>query len=344
MSIDSAQHLLDEFNDGNWDEVGAYFNEDFGLFMDYLGKYGLDTEIDYNNIDDEFKNKLLLIKLEKNPEETLKNICDNLITDVYPMKDGYYLYLKDRTELADLFKTYGRDTSPYDVAKMVLGEDSWEPYWDTTNDVYRDVIDDLNEKNLKHLGDYIFKQIGNQDLNIEDYESDFFDELAETQNREGYFRITENDVMGLISDQDAMNELLDGDLETLKSELYSIHNNAYNMAYTDQIYNLVYNELKQYFDPQSWEYQIKETRNGKKVTHEYIKINNFYQDIYDFLSNNATPQWREQYLGYAESYCGFIEGMMDDGQKEWLSFRIPDYADWTDVKKNINEIFTDYVG
>jgi len=36
--------------------------------------------------------------------------------------------------------------------------------------------------------------------------------------------------------------------------------------------------------------------------------------------------------------------MMDDGQKEWLSFRIPDYPDWTDVKENINEIFTDYVG
>jgi len=132
---ETARELLDEFNDGNWDEIGAYFNEDFALFMDYLGKYGLDVEIDFNNIDDEFKNKLLLIKLEKHPQETLNFICDNLITDVYPMKDGYYLYLNDRTELADLFKTYSRDTSPYDVAKMVLGEDSWEPYWDTTNDV-----------------------------------------------------------------------------------------------------------------------------------------------------------------------------------------------------------------
>jgi hypothetical protein len=150
--------------------------------------------------------------------------------------------------------------------------------------------------------------------------------------------------MELINDEDAMNVLLKEDLSDLKSELYSIHNNAYNGAYESEIYNRVYNELKEYFDPQSWEYQTKETHSGKKVTHQYIKINNFYQDIYDFLSNNATPQWREQYLGYAESYCGFIEGMMDDGQKEWLSFRIPDYADWTDVKKNINEIFTDYVG
>jgi hypothetical protein len=343
MSKDAAQHLLDEFNDGNWDEVGAYFNEDFGLFMDYLGKYGLHNEIDYNNIDEEFQNKLLLIKLEKHPQETLNFICDNLITDVYPMKDGYYLYLKDRTELADLFKSYSRDTSPYDVAKAVLGEDGWDPYWDTTDDVYRDVIDQLNKENLRHLGNYIIKQIGNQDLNIEDYESDFFDELAETQNREGFFRITENDVMGLIKDEEAMNELLNGDLEDLKSELYSLHNSSYNHAYESEIYNYVWNELETYFVPKSWEYQEKERYDGKKITHEYLKIRNFHSDIYDFLSNNEWPSWSDAYLGYNSSYCGLIRNMMDNGEKEWLSFRIPDYPDWTLIKKEMNEMITSYI-
>ena len=41
MSLSSAQHLLDEFNNGNWDEVGAYFDEDFQSFYNYLEKYGL---------------------------------------------------------------------------------------------------------------------------------------------------------------------------------------------------------------------------------------------------------------------------------------------------------------
>ena len=340
---ETARELLDEFNDGNWDEIGAYFNEDFALFMDYLGKYGLDVEIDFNNIDDEFKNKLLLIKLEKHPQETLNFICDNLITDVYPMKDGYYLYLNDRTELADLFKTYSRDTSPYDVAKMVLGEDSWEPYWDTTNDVYRDVIDDLNEENLRHLGNYIIKQIGNQDLNIEDYESDFFDELAETQNREGFFRITENDVMGLIKDESAMNELLNGDLEDLKSDLYSLHNSSYNSAYESEIYTDVWNELETYFVPQSWEYETRERYDGKKINHEYLKIRDFYNDVHTFLSNNEWPSWNNEYLGYHDNYCGFINDMMNNGEKEWLSFRIPDYPDWTLIKKEMNEMLTSYI-
>ncbi len=35
---DAARELLDEFNEGNWDEVGSYFNDDFSLFLDYLEK------------------------------------------------------------------------------------------------------------------------------------------------------------------------------------------------------------------------------------------------------------------------------------------------------------------
>jgi hypothetical protein len=35
--------------------------------------------------------------------------------------------------------------------------------------------------------------------------------------------------------------------------------------------------------------------------------------------------------------------MMDNGERDWLSFRIPDYPDWTRIKKNINDIFVDYI-
>jgi hypothetical protein len=344
MANETARDLLDEFNNGGWDDIKVYFSDDLNLFLDYLSKYGLDGEIDYDNVDDDYKNLLLLSKLEKNPTETLKYICDNIITDVYPMDGGYYLYLRDRTELAVLFDNSGRDTTPRNVAENVLGEDYWEPYWDTTDDVYRDVIDDLNEENKNHLANYIVKNIGDQELPLDDYEDALFHQFSEEQGTEGVFKITSENVMKFIKDEEAMKEMFKKDLDELKSELYSIHNNAYNGAYTDEIYNNVWNELSEYFEPKSWKYNEKESYDGKKIQQEYIKINNFYQDIYDFLSNNKTPQWREQYLGYAESYCGFIEGMMDDGQKEWLSFRIPDYADWTYVKKNINEIFTDYVG
>lgn len=338
-----ARNLLDEFNNGNWDEVGSYFDNDFELFLTFLEKNGLGGDVDYNQVDDEFKNVVLVNSLEKRPEESLKLITDEMITDVYPMEGGYYLFLRDREELAELFRKYGRDTSPRDVAKSVLGEDYWEPFYDTTYDVYNDVIDDLDKSNVNHLAQYILKNIGNQDLNVEDYESDFFDELAETQNREGYFRITENDVMGLISDQDAMNELLKGDLSDLKFELYSIHDNAYNTAYTDEIYKGVWGELSTYFDMKSWKTETKERSNGTKVQHEYVKINDFYGDVKDFLTNNLHPNYSDQHLEYFGGYIGLIYNMMDNGEREWLDFRIPDYADWSDTKKNINDIFSDYI-
>jgi hypothetical protein len=341
---DAARELLDEFNDGNWDEVGSYFNDDFSLFLDYLEKNGLEGELDYESVDDEWQNIILLRKLEKYPQETLKYICDNIITDVYPMDGGYYLYLRDRTELAVLFDNSGRDTTPRNVAENVLGEeDYWEPYWDTTDDVYRDVIDDLNGENLQHLENYIVKNIGNQELSLDDYEDALFHQFSEEQGTEGVFKITSENVMKFIKDEEAMKEMFKKDLDELKSELYSIHNNAYNGAYTDEIYNNVWNELSGYFEPKSWKYNEKERYYGKKIQQEYIKINDFYSDIYTFLSENVDKQWKDQSLEYWGSYTGFVSNMMDNGERDWLSFRIPDYPDWTRIKKNINDIFVDYI-
>jgi len=340
---EAARELLDEFNDGNWNEVGAYFNNDFQTFLDYLEKNGLEGELDYENVDDEWQNTILLRKLEKHPDETLKYICDNLITDVYQMEGGYYLYLRERTELANLFSNSGRDTSPRDVAENVLGEDWWDPFWDTTDDVYNDVIEELNEQNLQHLANYIVKNIGTEELPLKDYNDALFHQFSEEQGTEGFFKIDSENVMELINDEDAMKEMLKKDLDDLKSELYSIHNNAYNSAYTDDIYNDVWSELSQYFEPKSWKYEQKDMYDGKKIRHEYIKIKDFYNDIYTFLSENEDIQWSDQRLEYWGSYTGFVSYMMDNSERDWLSFRIPDYPDWGSITKNINEIFRDYI-
>jgi len=340
---EAARELLDEFNDGNWDEVGAYFNNDFETFLDYLEKNGLEGELDYENVDDEWQNIILLRKLEKYPEETLKYICDNLITDVYPMEGGYYLYLREREELANLFSNSGRDFSSRDAAEKVLSEDFWDPYWDTTDDIYRDVIEDLDEQNLQHLANYIVKNIGNQELPLKDYNDALFHQFSEEQGTEGFFKIDSENVMELIKDEDAMNEMLKKDLNELKSELYSIHNNAYNSAYTDEIYNSVWSELSEYFEPKSWKYEEKDRYDGKKIQHEYIKIKDFYNDIYTFLSENEDRQWTDQSLQYWGSYTGFVSYMMDNSERDWLSFRVPDHPSWTLTKKNINDNFDGYI-
>jgi hypothetical protein len=340
---EAARELIDDFNNGDWDDISSFFNDDFQLFLDYLEKNGLEGELDYENVDDDWQNIILLRKLEKYPEETLKYICDNIITDVYPMEGGYYLYLREREELANLFSNSGRDFSPRDAAEKVLGEDWWEPYYDTSDDVYRDVIDDLNEENKNHLANYIVKNMGDQELPLEDYDDALFHQFSEEQETEGVFKIDSENVMQLIGDEDAMKELFKKDLEELKNDLYSVHNYAYNGAYTDEIYDGVWNELSEYFEPKSWKYEQKDRYDGKKIQHEYIKIKDFYNDIYTFLSENEDTQWSDQSLDYWGSYTGFVSHMMDNGERSWLDFRIPDYPNWSRIKKNINDNFDSYI-
>jgi hypothetical protein len=38
-----------------------------------------------------------------------------------------------------------------------------------------------------------------------------------------------------------------------------------------------------------------------------------------------------------------MKQLMDDGEYDWLDFRIPDYPDYGLVTKDINDIFGDYI-
>ena len=114
--------------------------------MEFLDSLGLLDNLEYSSVPDEHSNKFLLYKLEKNPSETINFICDKLLTDVELKGEGYYLKLKDREELSSFFKDYNRNTSPRDVVINIFNEDGWDPYWDTTNDVYGDVIEILMQK------------------------------------------------------------------------------------------------------------------------------------------------------------------------------------------------------
>jgi hypothetical protein len=366
----SIEELVVSFNDGEIeDNILPYFNDVLtflkyatknGFVMDldldqipgneieeclpYIDELGLISRLNYAYVNEEIKNILLLYQLEKNPEQTLKYISDNLVTDVKPMNGGYYLYVKDREELADLFYSGSRrEYGAHEYAKSMLGEDMWEPFWDTTDDVYKDVIEDLNDKNKSILAEYIIKNIGGQEFSLNDYNNGLFVNFSEEQGTERTFQITSENVMELIGDEKAMKEMLKGGLSDLKSELYSIHNNAYNTAYTDEIYNDMWGELSTFFEPKTWETETKQNSSGKQVYYEYLKINNFYQIIYDFLVENEEKTYNESFLEYYGSLVSVIKDLMDVDVYSWLDFRVSDYADWTLTKKYINELFPDYI-
>jgi len=375
MSNQKASEILNRFNDGEWDELQPYFNniitffkfvKKYGLLeeidlgeipsgyfsnevFDYLVENGIMSNLDYDSVPEEFKNNYLIHGLEHNYENTIKYITNDLLTDVKIRPDGFYLYLgNDRDDLASFFcGSSRRDVSPEDVAKQIFSEDGLGHDWYFDVDTKpSDVIDDLDEKNTAHLKDVIFKEIGDKELSLEDYDSDFFESLSEEQGTEGYFKIGPEDLNELIKDSEAIDELCKNDLNELGQELQSVYWNAYNSAYENEIYELVYGGLDEYFEGKIDEVPKEITKSdGKKETRyiNYIKIRDFVGNISLFLDNNSGQSYSDSYLEYFGGYTTLMKQLIYDGDFECIDFRTPDYPDWSDIKKNINEMFDEYI-
>jgi hypothetical protein len=349
----NLKQIIQNFNDGDWEDVSPIFSHKITTFlkflksknlldridinqipedefpeMEFLDSLGLLDNLEYRSVPDEHSNKFLLYKLERTPLETLKFICDSILTDVELRGEDYYLRLKDREELSDFFKDYSRETSPKDVARSVLGEDEvFDPFWDTTNDIYSDVIEVLTKENLAVISHYIIDRIGNQVLSTDDYDTQFFDEIS---NESGEFTITTENVDELLRDEKSIKLLLNDDLNDLKQELYSLHNNSYNSAYENEIYSSVMSELERLFV-------------GNIIEDKYIQIRDFYNDVHKFLSTFEGSGYNDENLDYHGSYTGIIKQLMDEDEMEFLDFRIPDYPDYQEVDKNINDMLTSYI-
>jgi hypothetical protein len=377
MSLDRVKNLIESFNDGEFeDEIKPYFNDIITFFkfinkynlleeldlreippddfsnelFDYLVENGIMDNLDYNSVPEDFTNNYLLHGLEYNYENTVKYITSNLLSDVEIRPDGFYLYLgNDRDELADFFcgSSRRRDSSPEGIAKLVFSDEGLGNDWYFDNDTKpSDVIDDLNEKNTIHLKDAIFKEIGDVELSLEDYSSDFFESLSEEQETEGYFKIQAEDLNELIKDSEAINELCENNLSELGQELKNIYWNAYNSAYENEIYKLVYDGLDEYFEGKIDEVPKETTKSdGKKVTTylNYIKIRDFVGNITAFLEIQKGRSYSDSYLEYYGRYTTLMKQLIYDQDYECINFNTPDYPDWSTTQKYINEIFDDYI-
>ena len=374
MSLQVANDLVIKFNNGDYlDDIEPYFN-DLITFFRYLKKYDLLDEIelgnipsrdfdeelwefvvendlisnsDYNYLPEEFKNYFLLYELENNYEWVMEYITNNLITDVDKREDGFYLYLKDKEDLSNLFCGSNRDGGARYVAKMVLSEDGlgYEWYFDYYRKPF-DTIDELDETNFTTLKDIIFKEIGNKELSLEDYNSDFFESLSEEQGTEGYFRITAEDITELLKDQEAINELCKNDLDELGSNLISVYHWAENGAYEDEVYDYVFGGLEEHFEGRITDVPREVTKtDGSKVTRydQYIKIRDFQSIIKTFLENTKGQVYSDSHLEYYGDFINLLVGMINEDEIECINFRVPDYPDWSRTTKNINEMFNDYI-
>ena len=327
MDIDE---IIELYNDGNLD-TDKYFN-DTETFFKIIEKRGRldDLDLERNYMENDYLLYLSETNTEKFREEVARQISD------VRFEEGKtpVLVLRDSTDLKKLFCDGGRnDISQDTIGDILSGESDFDRYWDTTDDVYRDVIEELNEENLKHLYDYIVTNLDGIEIDVE---TDLLQEISSQQNTD-YATINMENVASVVNDSETMGYLLDHDLSELDSELNSIHSNAYNSAYESSVYKGVWDKLDDLFDVENRKYVYQQHPYKKDTQIEVLEmpIRDFYTPIKDYLYNSKGSSQTLEYFG------DFINILDDNG--DCLSYWAPDYPDSSEIDKNINEMFGDYI-
>jgi hypothetical protein len=249
-----------------------------------------------------------------------------------------YLDLDDRSELSNFFCESSRNgLSKGYIEDILSGENDLYLYEYTTDSVYRDVIEGLNPKNMKRLREYVIENLKGQKIETETIE---LEDIAKEQGHPEYVTV-DNPITAqtIIDDKDSMNYLLDTYLEDLKSELESIHTNAYNQAYESEIYKIVFNELQEYINGNG-EYYSQPHRFKKDTITQRFRVpvaSNFDEIILDYLISNKNRGSR----GLLEYWGDYMPIVQDE--QDCLTVNSPDYPDFREVENNINEIFTGYI-
>ena len=330
--------IVEKFNNGDTD-ILKYFDNSIEDFFTFLKNKGLMGEIDPKNATGgEYWQNQYILWLYDNDRENYYKWVENLLCDIEVDPNTKTVYwIGERGDLASLFCDGNRyDISQDTIETILSGEgDAFEPYWDTTDNVYRDVIDELNEKNIERLKEVMIKDLSGKKLSPE---TDVMETIATNQGHPEYWEINSENVASIIDDEESMNELLDDELRGLKTELYSIHQNSYNQAYESDVWDEIWSELETYFAGKGeWIYTKHPYKKDTQVEKYKVQVNDFEGLVNDYLYNN------QDYgnSGTLEYHGGLVEIIKVD--KDCLSVRIPDYPDFKKLDANINENFTDFI-
>jgi len=338
---------VNAFNNGDIDELLPYFETVENILRFFHKKDLLDYIDPFDNNLGDYQIEILNYSLNIANDKEILEKCIAQLSDVIP-KDGiFYLRLRDREDLADLFYGGGRDTTARDVARAVLGEDNdmFERWGNTTDDIYRDVIEELNPENMELLKKYILDRLTNWKIEVDDDSPDLFNNYADD---EGIFYLTPENVGNVIGDEESFMYLIDNDyLDDLSGDLYGIHSNAYNSAYETEVYNDVTSELETFFDMKSakWE-SVALYGNPEKLTEVYyIKFNpnEVVDSIRKYVAEKNNWGYYDYNIDSVGTWIGMMNTLMENGDESYLDFRIPDYPDSRLVDKYINEFLPDYI-
>ena len=168
------QEIIELFNDGDLD-IKTYFN-DSETFFKVMNKRGVIDELD---LEDQYMVNDYLYYLSQNNQEKFVEEIQKYLSDVIfePGKEPI-LRVYDRSDLAKLFCESRNDISQETIGEVLEGDYNWDRYWDTTDDVYRDVIEELNEENLGYLSSYMLKNLDGQRIEVDEDSPELLQDYA----------------------------------------------------------------------------------------------------------------------------------------------------------------------
>ena len=344
--IEKYLKYVNDFNTGDIDHLIDMFESVENILrffhkkdlLQYIDPFDSDVE-DYQL---EILNYLLNVV---NDKKTLE-YCVAQLSDVIPTDDGYYMRVQDREDFAELFYGGGRDTSARDVAKAVLGEDNdiFDRWGNTTDDIYRDVVEELNPANIERLKKHMLDILTNWKIEVDDETPDLFNNYSE----DGIFYLTPENVGDVIGDEESFMYLINNDyLDDLESDLANIHSNAYNSAYETEVYNDVTSELETFFDMKSAKWEASPSFKGsqKLTEYYYVKFNpgEVVNSIHKYVADKNNWGYYDYNLNNVSTWINMMNTFMENGDEPYLDFRIPDYPDSRLVDKYINKFLPDYI-
>jgi hypothetical protein len=327
--------LIEMFNEGDTDFI-EYVN-DIETFLKIVNKRGLLDELDPDGtLAENYQNELLLFYSENNKEKFWEYVLKYL-GDVELVNGEAYLVLSNQGDLVDLFCDGIRDELSKNIVEEILNGEydshsyGWSSY-DLTDDIYRDVIEELTKENLRHLKEYIVKSLEGQQIDVH---TELLNSIAEQQGNV-YVIIDQSNIDQVVDDEETMKELMVNELYELNGDLYNIYGDAYNSAYEETLYKSVWNELSTYFGKGEWVARPHIYKKDTEVQKFRVPIHNFVSNVINFLrSNKGYSNGTLEYWGSYLEILKDVEGC--------LSVYPPDYPDSREVDKNINEYFNDYI-
>ena len=332
MNIDD---LIDDFNEGRTDFL-KHLGNDVTTFLKLVNRRGKFDKLHEDMLEDYYANEYLLFLYETDRDYFWNRVLNDL-SDVEMVDGKPMLVLKEKGELAKLFCDGNRNSLSNDSVESILNGDyeMYFSFYDTTDDVYRDVIRELSKENILRAKEYIIDTVEGQE--IKPY-TDLLQSYADQQGHPDYLTINQSNIDQIFDDEESMKELFDNELSEFSNELYSVYGNAYQSAYESELYDEVVDKLEDEFDMKNIQW-ITRPHTYKKDTEVHliqIPILNFEKFILDFLESNK---------GYSNGTLDYHGSYLDalDAEMECLSVYPSDYPDSRIVDKNINSYFTDYI-